>query len=252
MGPQSQRPGNDGAGATDALVGFRRELHDCMFSGADALFELCDAVLCAPAPVGSVPALSLESVFRRSHGSLYKALAHGSLDTDMLRRAIVAGWSYQWITQLDWAPDSWTAPLDAQRITPNEDTTMATIEQVQRLVGLLGHDGDVPMFVFDAGYDPIALGSWPPSQQPAHGPPHSSRPGPAGGWTSGCGATSPCSPTGTCPLPLTARSPHGTTWYWPSGTSSVTPAAASGQRPPSTPPVGSPRVGRRGDPSGGR
>lgn len=28
--------------------------------------------------------------------------------------------------------------------------------------------------------------------------------------------------------------------------------ASSAERPPSTPPVGSPRVGRRGDPSGGR
>jgi len=184
------------------LIGFRAELHNCMFSWADALFELCDAVLCSPAPVASVPSLSLEPVFRRSHGSLYKALAYGSVDTDMLRwslvahrpptwpavfavdastwdrcdaetspergfhysaskhsagQPIVAGWSYQWITQLDWAPDSWTAPLDALRITPAMNATDATIEQVQRLVGLLGDNGDVSMFVFDAGYDPIAI-----------------------------------------------------------------------------------------------
>src|SRR5665213_3634174 len=31
---------------------------------------------------------------------------------------IVAGWSYQWITQLDWAFNSWTAPVDAARIPP--------------------------------------------------------------------------------------------------------------------------------------
>lgn len=36
--------------------------------------------LCLPAPVSSVPALSLEPVFRRSHGSLYKALARGRID----------------------------------------------------------------------------------------------------------------------------------------------------------------------------
>lgn len=71
----------------------------------------------------------------------------------------MAGWSYQWITQLDWAPDSWTAPLDARRITPHEDATTATIDQVARLVELLGDDHRVPMFVFDAGYDPIALGA---------------------------------------------------------------------------------------------
>ena len=77
-------------GTIDALVGFRRELHYCMFGWADALFELCDAVVGAPVPVGSVPALSLEPVFRRSHGSLYKALALGSIETSMLRRTLVA------------------------------------------------------------------------------------------------------------------------------------------------------------------
>lgn len=186
------------------LVRFRSDLRGCMTSWGDALFELADAVLCSPTPVGSVPSLSLEPVFRRSHGSVYKALARGNVDEERLRRLlvasrpahwpavfavdasswarcdaetspergfyysaskhsagqpIVAGWSYQWITQLDWAPDSWTAPLDAMRIPPSADTTTATIDQVRRLVGLLGDDGDVPMFVFDAGYDAIALGA---------------------------------------------------------------------------------------------
>jgi hypothetical protein len=170
----------------------------------DVLFELCDATLCSPTPVGSVPSLSLEPVFRRSHGSLYKALARGRIDEDRLRRLlvanrpqgwpmvfavdsstfdrsdaetspergyyysaskhsagqpIVAGWSYQWICQLDWAPDSWTAPLDAMRVSPSMDTTTATVAQVRRLVDLLPADQDVPLFVFDAGYDAIALGA---------------------------------------------------------------------------------------------
>ncbi|MDP1569500.1 MAG: NF041680 family putative transposase [Vicinamibacterales bacterium] len=196
--------GRDGGASRAALVGFRTTLYGCFTRWGDALFELADAALCAPAPVGSVPALSLEPVFRRSHGSLYKALARGRIDSEALRRAlvahrpadwpavfavdastwdrcdaetspergfyysasrhsagqpIVAGWSYQWICQLDWAADSWTAPLDAKRIAPREDATTATIVQVHRLVGLLGDDGPVPLFVFDAGYDPIALGA---------------------------------------------------------------------------------------------
>ncbi|MGZ5372614.1 MAG: transposase, partial [Aeromicrobium sp.] len=56
-----------------------------------------------------------------------------------------------------WIPISWTAPVDIQRITPHQDTTDATIDQVRRLVKMLD-DGDVPMFVFDAGYDPVAIG----------------------------------------------------------------------------------------------
>ena len=187
-----------------ALAGFREAFYGCLTGWGDALFELCDAVLCSPAPVYSVPSLSLEPAFRRSHGSLYKALARGSVDEHRLRRAlvanrptgwpqvfavdastwdrcdaetspargfhysaskhsagqpIVAGWSYQWVTQLDWAPDSWTAPLDAMRIPPGTDATTATIDQVRRLAGLIDKHGEVPMFVFDAGYDPIALGA---------------------------------------------------------------------------------------------
>jgi hypothetical protein len=196
--------GSGTGGRQAGLVGFRDELYRCLKRWGDALFELCDAVLCSPAPVGSVPSLSLEPVFRRSHGTLYKSLARGRVDEDRLRRLlvrirpkdwpmvfavdastwdrcdaetspergfyysaskhsagqpIVAGWSYQWITQIDWAPDSWTAPLDAMRVAPGMDTTTATIGQVRRLVDLLGKTRDVPLFVFDAGYDGIALGA---------------------------------------------------------------------------------------------
>jgi len=190
------------SGGLAALVEFRHELHGCFTRWGDALFELTDAVLCSPTPVGSVPSLSLEPAFTRSHGSLYKALADGRIDEDRLRRLlvahrplaeqtvfavdastwarcdaecspgrgfhysaskhsagqpIVAGWSYQWISQLDFTPDSWTAPVDVTRITPHQDATTATIEQVKRVVEGLGETRSVPLFVFDAGYDPIAL-----------------------------------------------------------------------------------------------
>jgi hypothetical protein len=63
----------------------------------------------------------------------------------------VAGRSCQWISQLNWAPDSWIAPLDALRITPAMDAGAATVDQVKRLVSLLPGDREVPLFVFDAG-----------------------------------------------------------------------------------------------------
>jgi len=188
---------------TEDLQQFRSGLFGCLTRWGDALFELADAALCAPIPVRSAPALSLEPEFRRSHGSLYKALARGHIDEDRLRRLlvdhrpeawplifavdesvwercdaetspdrgfyysaskhsagqpIVAGWSYQWICQLGWDPDSWTAPLDAQRISPTENATTATVDQIRRLIEALPEDREVPLFVFDAGYDPIALG----------------------------------------------------------------------------------------------
>jgi hypothetical protein len=188
-------------GRLEQLQQFRHGFYLCLTSWGDALFELTDAALCSPGPVASVPGLSLEPVFRRSHGSLYKGLALGEVDDDALLvehrpanwplvfavdastwercdaetspergfyrsaskhsagQPIVAGWSFQWVSQINFCPDSWTAPLDAMRIPPSADATDATIEQVQRVLGRLSTDGPVPVFVFDAGYDPVAI-SW--------------------------------------------------------------------------------------------
>lgn len=186
----------------EALRRFRAGFYGCFTGWADAGFELADAVACAPGPVSSVPALSLEPAFRRSHGSLYKALARGRVDAGAVRdllvahrpkgwpdvfavdastwprcdaecspergfyysaskhsagQPIVAGWSYQWVTQLCWDNDSWTAPVDAVRLRPHDDGTDITAAQVRDLLTRLGHTATTPTFVFDAGYDAIAL-----------------------------------------------------------------------------------------------
>jgi hypothetical protein len=47
--------------------------------------------------------------------------------------------------------------MDAARIPPGADTVAATAGQVRGLVVRLGPTEQVPTFVFDAGYDPIAL-----------------------------------------------------------------------------------------------
>ncbi len=70
---------------------------------------------------------------------------------------IVAGWCYSWIAQQGWARDSWTAPLDVRRLVPGENLGQATAAQIRTLTGRLGSLQRVPLFVFDAGYDPIAL-----------------------------------------------------------------------------------------------
>ena len=84
-------------------------------------------------------------------GFYYSASKHSA------GQPIVAGWSFQWICQLSFSPDSWTAPVDVERIAPTQDATTATTDQLRRLVDLLPGDRDVPLFVFDAGYDPIAI-----------------------------------------------------------------------------------------------
>jgi hypothetical protein len=71
---------------------------------------------------------------------------------------IVAGWAYQFIAQLNFRRESWTAPVDALRLHPMEDANMVAVEQVRGLLGRLGKEASgVPLFVFDAGYDPVKV-----------------------------------------------------------------------------------------------
>ncbi|MFL6222004.1 MAG: transposase, partial [Actinomycetes bacterium] len=145
---------------------FRSELHACFPCRADALFELGDALLCAPA-ITSVARLSLEPSHRRGWGSAYAALACGRIEVERLRdllasslppadpmvfavdvttwprcdaecspergyyyhpsrhsggQPIIAGWAFQWIAHVSFDRDSWTAPIDARRLHPLEDT----------------------------------------------------------------------------------------------------------------------------------
>jgi hypothetical protein len=70
---------------------------------------------------------------------------------------IVAGWAYQWGCQLSFDRDSWTAPVDAQRLHPLDDTDQTAAAQVRALLGRLPAGGPVPLVVFDAGYDSAQL-----------------------------------------------------------------------------------------------
>jgi hypothetical protein len=55
---------------------------------ADALFELCDALLCTSGPVTSLPELSLSAVHRRGHGAMYDALSAGQIQLSRLRMCL--------------------------------------------------------------------------------------------------------------------------------------------------------------------
>jgi len=70
---------------------------------------------------------------------------------------VVAGWSYQWISQLSFRRESWTAPLDVQRVPRPTDVNTAAATQIKALLPRLPASGAVPLFVFDAGYDPVQL-----------------------------------------------------------------------------------------------
>jgi hypothetical protein len=70
---------------------------------------------------------------------------------------IVAGWAFQWICQLGFTRDSWTAPVDARRLQPLDDTDQQAAGQIRALLARLPAGKAVPLFVFDAGYDSAQL-----------------------------------------------------------------------------------------------
>jgi DDE superfamily endonuclease len=199
------------AAVRQGLAVFRRDVYQCLTRRADALFELCDAVLCASGPVMSLPELTLDPVYRRGHGAMYDALAAGRIDMARLRmslaglalprssqgqlrlaadvtpwprpdaecspqrchchrpcrcdgvRQTIPGWPYSIVAALESGRSSWTAPLDAVRLGPDDDVTEVTAAQIRELLarlreaGQLGQHDPPVLVVLDAGYDVIRL-----------------------------------------------------------------------------------------------
>lgn len=191
--------------ALGRLAGFGQEFRRCLWRRGDALFDLADAVLTAP-HAGTLPYLSLEPCFRRSHGMIYQGLAGGGADEEALRDllaavrepgwplvfaidastcprpwaetspgrefhhhacpgshggdgAAVKGWAFQWLSQVSFAPDAWTAPQDQVRIGTGEDATRQAAAQILAHSARLRAAGEtgVPLYVHDAGYDESPL-----------------------------------------------------------------------------------------------
>ena len=80
--------GVSGDAALGVLAGFRSDLYWSLTRRADALFGLCDAVLCGPGRVTDLARLSLVPEFGRGHGALYDALNAGHVGIGRLRRAL--------------------------------------------------------------------------------------------------------------------------------------------------------------------
>jgi hypothetical protein len=70
---------------------------------------------------------------------------------------LVAGWAYQFIAELSFERDSWVAPMDLRRLYPTENQNEIATGQVEFLLERLATNGAVPLFVFDAGYDPVQI-----------------------------------------------------------------------------------------------
>jgi hypothetical protein len=178
--------------SSDALQSLRHSLYECLHPRGDALFELTDAILTADGAVPSPVHLSLQTALWKGRidfeaEALRELLARHPLiasetpvyavDTSVWPRCyaecssergfyyhpsrhsagqpIVAGWAYQFVAQLGFARESSTAPVDVERARPEQDANVVAAEQVKVLLGRLEKGGVLPLFVFDAGYDPV-------------------------------------------------------------------------------------------------
>jgi hypothetical protein len=123
---------------------------------------LRDLLACHPLAGSEAPVYAVDvSVWPRcdaecspERGFYYHPSRHSS------GQPIVAGWAYQFIAQLNFVRESWTAPVDVERVRPDREANAVATEQVKALLGRLGEEqtGEAtPLFVFDAGYDPVKV-----------------------------------------------------------------------------------------------
>jgi hypothetical protein len=76
---------------------------------------------------------------------------------------MIPGWPYSWVAALEPGRTSWTLPLDAVRLGPEDDATEVTAAQLREVIMRLTaagrwREGDPDIIiVLDAGYDPTRL-----------------------------------------------------------------------------------------------
>jgi len=73
--------------------------------------------------------------------------------------AAIAGWAFQWLAQVSFAHDSWTAPQDQVRVGAGDDATRQAAAQIAAHAARLRAAGErrIPLYVLDAGYDEAPL-----------------------------------------------------------------------------------------------
>src|SRR5688500_4320499 len=70
---------------------------------------------------------------------------------------IVAGWAYQFVAQLNFVRESWTAPVDVERVLPAQDANEVAAERIEAWLGRPEEGRAPPLSALDAAYDPVKL-----------------------------------------------------------------------------------------------
>lgn len=96
----------------------RQQIYATFERGADALFNLCDALLSEP-EARSLPELSLSPFFEREWSSLYQALEHGIIDVTSLQRI----WTEALIDQRDASKPIWISVDSTTIARPEAETS---------------------------------------------------------------------------------------------------------------------------------
>lgn len=159
-------------GPVDSLVelsqekAFRRghgALYDALACGDVDVEELAGLIASswepAPADDGPVKIAIDVSAWPRPDAVTSAELCHcyTSCRCDGSRKTI-PGWPFSFAAGLEWGASSWTAPLDAVRIGPDDDATVVTVTQIANVLARLNAAGTLarrpaPVFTFDSGYD---------------------------------------------------------------------------------------------------
>jgi DDE superfamily endonuclease len=133
-------------------------LYDALAAGCLDV-EAVRATLAQYSPTDSQPVYAIDlSVWPRcdaeaspGRGFYYHPSRHSA------GQPIVAGWAYQWLAQLIFDRDSWTAPRDVRRVHPTENAHTVAVEQIKDLIAQQPLSEATPLFAFDAGYDSAQL-----------------------------------------------------------------------------------------------
>ena len=96
---------------------------------------------------------------RGHHGRRRRGSRGPDTDGGRDRDAVIAGWAFQWLAQLSFTPDSWTAPQDQVRVGVRDDATAKAAQMIIAHAARLRAAGEsrIPLYVHDAGYDEAPL-----------------------------------------------------------------------------------------------